>query len=324
MINKVTKTLVLRTMTMNINKTLTVVTMIAAMTVTAFGASDLWLGSGAVDELWSNPANWTIDGPGPLPSIKTVIGDNNYGVPGANNCTLDIDAGTLPAFECYGGGVLNIVAGGILTLAEGGDRGIYVLGGDVGSRINLHPGGTLILENPQDGFNMPAEFYAPGGSVVADAATMPGYTIYTSDVPAAPAGVEYTLSCNGALAAGTLTFDSSVAPTSTDGSGNHTYTHPTAALPAFSLTRDGTTGVFDRDDDAIYEFYLITDAAFTPLFLFVDIDDLGGSNDFFYTEVIFDLTTGLGRIVGPGDLTGVTLTAAGGGGGTPGTLVYGK
>ena len=145
--------------------------------------------------------------------------------------------------------------------------------------------------------------------------------VFAGTATAAP--VEYIFSCDGALAAGTLTFDSSVAPTSTDGgSGNHTYTHPTAALPAFSFTRDGTTGVFDRDNDLVYEFYLITDAAFTPLFLLVDIDDLGGSGDFFFTEAIFDFTAQTGRIVGPGDLTGVTLTAAGGG--TPSTLVYGK
>ena len=44
-----------------------------AMVAPAFAAQDLWNNSTA-DELWSTPANCTIEGPGPLPSIKTVIG----------------------------------------------------------------------------------------------------------------------------------------------------------------------------------------------------------------------------------------------------------
>ena len=154
-----------------------------AMTATTFGAADMWLGSGAVDDLWSNPANWSIDGPGPLPSIKTVIGDIDYGVVGANVVTLDIDAGTVSGFEIFGKGILNIVTGGSLTVAEGGDRGIYnAAGGDIGTELNLL-GGALIVENPQDMGNVPSGLSTPGGSLVIDTTSMPGYTVYTNTVP---------------------------------------------------------------------------------------------------------------------------------------------
>ena len=165
-----------------------------AMAAPTFGASDIWDPAG-VDELWSNPANWdTTDGGQPLPSIKTVIGEYNYGIAGANDCTLDIEV-SLPAFEVYGKGVLDIVDGGILTLAEGGDRGIYVNGDDAGSRINLLPGGQLILENPQDGFNIPAEVYTPGGSLVTVDAG--GYTTYTNSVPVPEPGTMSLLAIGG-------------------------------------------------------------------------------------------------------------------------------
>ena len=139
--------------------------------------------------------------------------------------------------------------------------------------------------------------------------------VFAGTATAAP--VVWNLTADGGDLGGTLTFDNAIAPTSTDGgTGNHTYTHATAALPAFSFTRNGTTGIFDNLNDTVFELYLITDASFSPLFLLIDIDDDGGSGDFLYTETILDLTLGTGKIVGPGELTGVALTPAGGDGGT--------
>lgn len=120
--------------------------------------------------------------------------------------------------------------------------------------------------------------------------------------------VDYLLTSDGDAIGGTLTFDTDFGPTSTDGTVD-TYTFPTDALVGFSFVREGTTGVFDNLNDEVYEFYLtMSTADDTPLSLFIDIDDLGGSGDFLYTEQILDFGTGLGRIVGPGDLTGVALT----------------
>ena len=99
---------------------------------------------------------------------------------------MDTATPELDGFEIYGGGILNIVAGGVLTVAEGGDRGIYIQPaphGDFGTIINLQPGGQFIVQDPQDMFNVPAGLATPGGSLVTDTTTMPGYTIYTSDAP---------------------------------------------------------------------------------------------------------------------------------------------
>jgi hypothetical protein len=130
---------------------LTVATMIAAMAATCFGASDEWKGSGAVDEFWSNTANWTLDGVGPLPTIKTVIGEQDFGVVGANDVTLDIVTVGLPVFEMFGKGVLNIVAGGVLNVVNAGDAEFKIYTGnngtgDEGSRINLL-GGSIVIED---------------------------------------------------------------------------------------------------------------------------------------------------------------------------------
>jgi hypothetical protein len=101
------------------------------------------------------------------------------------------------------------------------------------------------------------------------------------------ASVVYVLSADGGVIAGNLTFDSAIAPTSTDGgTGNHTFTHATTAIPAFSFTRSGTTGVFDNVNDTVTGLSLITDVSLTPLFLFIDIDDsVSGS---WFGTLIFD------------------------------------
>ncbi len=155
-----------------------------AMTATTFGATDQWSGAGA-DDLWSNAANWdtTSDGGsgGSFPVIKTVIGEQNYGVVGANNVTMDMVYTLSLGFEMYGKAVMDIVNGGILTLVDEGDRGLYYTAtGDIGTLINLQPGGKLIIEGSMDG--IPAELYTPGGSLVTDTATTPGSSIYTSSV----------------------------------------------------------------------------------------------------------------------------------------------
>ena len=77
-----------------------------AMVAPAFAAEDAWTGDSGTDILWSNPDNWLIGGPGRLPSIKTVIGEYNYGVPGSNDVTLAFDAGTVSGFEVFGKGIL--------------------------------------------------------------------------------------------------------------------------------------------------------------------------------------------------------------------------
>ena len=125
---------------------------------------------------------------------------------------------------------------------------------------------------------------------------------------ATAAPVVYELTVDGGVLGGTLTFDTDFGPTSTDGTVD-TYTYSTPAIVGFSFFRDGTTGIFDDLNDDVYEFYLtMSTADDTPLTLFIDIDDTGGSGDFLYTEQILDFGTGLGRIVGPGDLTGAALT----------------
>ena len=100
--------------------------------------------------------------------------------------TLDIDAGTVSGFEIFGKAVLNIMPGGILTIAEGGDRGIYgAVGDDIGTEINLL-GGMLIVEDPQDMFGQADYLYGLGGlteadgGITRDTTSMPGYAKYTA------------------------------------------------------------------------------------------------------------------------------------------------
>ena len=132
------------------------------------------------------------------------------------------------------------------------------------------------------------------------------------------APVVYTLSADGGVLSGTLTFDSSVPPTSTDGgSGNHTYTYPNGALVAFALSHSGSSSTFDNVNDLVYVMHLVTDASFTPLFWMIDMDDVDEDTDFFYVTpdpAGLDLTAGTGNlsgnVVGVGDVFGATLTPA--------------
>ena len=159
-----------------------------AIAAPAMGAQVIWQAGGA--GLWSVDANWRLDDPatdGIAPDgIKTVVGEDNYGVVGANDVTLNTVALTLPVFEIYGAGTLNIVTGGVLTI-EGGDEEffIYTSGGpgdgNVGTTVNLL-GGELIFVDGTD-FDFAGGLFTPGGSLVTDTTTMAGYTIYSNTIP---------------------------------------------------------------------------------------------------------------------------------------------
>ena len=163
---------------------LAVAAVMLAMAAPALAATDQWSGLGA-DDLWSTSANWdtTSDGGegGPFPTIKTVIGEQNYGVVGANDVTMDV-AATLPVVEVYGKGVLTIIAGGSLTI-EGGDQefNIYTAGDDAGSQVILQ-GGELIFATGT-AFNFNGALLTPGGTLVTDTTGTPGYTVYSNSVP---------------------------------------------------------------------------------------------------------------------------------------------
>ena len=174
-----------------------------AMAAPAFVAHDEWTGAGT-DILWSNPANWDTTSNGgnqPLPSIKTVIG-----LASLNTVTLNSAAGTLPAFEVFGGGVLNIMSGGSLTVAFGGDRGIYVAGTDTGSAINLLGGSFTVINMAGAGFdNLDiAMFGADGGTLTSGTGinidtSVGGQTTYTSTA-AIPEPTSMSLLALGGLA----------------------------------------------------------------------------------------------------------------------------
>ena len=155
-----------------------------AMAAPTFGATDQWTGAGT-DILWSNPANWDTSGDGgeggPLPTIKTVIGENNFGVVGANDVTLNIGV-TLPVVEIFGAGVLDIVTGGSLTI-EGGDQEFFIFtaDGDAGTQVNLLGGELIFVDGT--GFDFNGGLFTPGGSLVTDTTTLAGYTIYSNSVP---------------------------------------------------------------------------------------------------------------------------------------------
>ena len=136
---------------------------------------------------------------GALPVIKTVIGENNYGIVGANDVTMDISYTLSNGFEMYGKAVMTIVNGGILTLENGGDRGIYTgpTAGDIGTLLILDSGGKFIVEGTMDG--VPAAVSTPGGSLVTDTTTNPGYTIYSNSA-AIPEPTSMSLLALGGLA----------------------------------------------------------------------------------------------------------------------------
>ena len=152
-------------------KILTVVTIIAAMAATSFGADVRWSGLGS-DDLWSNIANWAhSDGvTTPVPgAIKTVIGELNYGVAGANDVTLDSVESCLNSFEVYGGAVLTIVAGGSLTV-DGGDLGVYIQPaphGDFGSSIVLAGGSLTVIGGAGAFFNLDIGMFGEAGGTLA-------------------------------------------------------------------------------------------------------------------------------------------------------------
>jgi hypothetical protein len=118
-----------------------------AMAVPAM-ATVIW-DNGGGDGLWITGANWD-SGAEPI-ADKTVIGDINYGNGALNTVTLGSVTNDLDAFEIFGGGILNIVAGGELRVTNDNEAefGIYTGAnnvGDIGSRINLL-GGTIVIED---------------------------------------------------------------------------------------------------------------------------------------------------------------------------------
>ena len=156
-----------------------------AMAAPAFAYTE-W-NNGGGDGLWSTAANWSEGLPDP--ADKTAIGEFNYPSPAENTVTLNSAAGILDGFEVYGGGVLNIVAGGSLTVDAGGDRGIYIQPaphGDFGSAINLLGGSFTVIDMAGDGFDgladgMFGEFglTIAGGGINVDT-SVGGQTTYTA------------------------------------------------------------------------------------------------------------------------------------------------
>jgi len=67
--------------------------------------------SGAVDEKWSNPANWNNGLPDPDDKVQVV--DNGF-------CVLDYDAGTVKHIALEGGGTghLQLVDGAKLAVSD--------------------------------------------------------------------------------------------------------------------------------------------------------------------------------------------------------------
>ncbi len=173
-------------------KNVMLVMLVACLAAPAFAYTEWDNGGG--DGLWSNPLNWLYDA---VPGIeKTALGELNYPSPSENIVTLNTTTNDLEVFEVYGGGTLNIVAGGVLTVIDQGDAEfkIYTGGngdGDLGSSINLLGGSIVIqdgvdvqLGDPNDGlFGEDGKTIAQGG-VVVDTETMAGYTIYTSTAAA--------------------------------------------------------------------------------------------------------------------------------------------
>ncbi len=107
-----------------------------------------WDNGSGTDILWSTAANWSTNA---VPGVeKAVIGELNYPSPSENVVTLNTASANLEVFEVYGGGTLNIVSGGILTVTDDGDAEFKIYTGangtgDLGSRINLL-GGTIVIE----------------------------------------------------------------------------------------------------------------------------------------------------------------------------------
>ena len=119
---------------------------------------------------------------------------------------------------------------------------------------------------------------------------------------------------------GTLTFDTEVAPSSTDGS-TDTYTYPNGAIVAFSFFRAGSTESFDQTDDVWELFLTMATSDDTPKSLMIDVDDPGG--DFIFTENDgLDFSTGLGQYQPDAvNVTGAALTPVPGPTPVPGVLI---
>ena len=104
---------------------------------------------------------------------------------------------------------------------------------------------------------------------------------------------------------GTLTFDTDVAPSYSDGT-TDTYIYPNDAIVAFSFFHEGSAATFDQNDD-VYELILKMDSSDdTPKSLLIDIDDTAG--DSIYTEDGgLDFVTGDGRYNEDHYVTGAEL-----------------
>jgi hypothetical protein len=128
----------------------------------------------------------------------------------------------------------------------------------------------------------------------------------------------YTLTVDGGeLLGGTLTFDTSFAPTTSSG-GIDTYTQADDAIVDFSFFRAGSLASFDKADGGKLTLTMAT-VGDAPLTLWIDIDDSEG--DFLFTEGGtpggawpatgggLDFETGSG-LYQPGDVnvTGASLT----------------
>jgi hypothetical protein len=118
---------------------------------------------------------------------------------------------------------------------------------------------------------------------------------------------------------GTLTFDTDVAPSSTDGT-TDTYTYPNGAIVAFSFFRDGSSELFDQTDDVFELVLTMATSDDTPKSLMIDVDDSGGDYIFAYPGL--DFGTGAG-FYEPGavNVTGAALTPVTAPASTPGTLI---
>jgi hypothetical protein len=113
--------------------------------------------------------------------------------------------------------------------------------------------------------------------------------------------VKYRLSVDGDVIGGTITFDTDVAPSSSNGTTDtYTYGVGDGAITAFSFYRSGSTASFDQTDD-VWDFILtMATADDTPESLMMDVDDSDG--DYIFADPGFDFGTGLGQYE-PGDVT---------------------
>jgi hypothetical protein len=148
--------------------------------------------TGATGGLWSNSNNWTFytsGQPEVNPYTPDADGEKVEVVEGLV-CTLDSITLALKNMEVYGGGVLNIVAGGVLIVD--GELGIYgdavAQPLDAGTAINLL-GGTLKVHT-NDGFlNGESWLLDANGNDMDHADTLivigtdGDYTTYTAGAP---------------------------------------------------------------------------------------------------------------------------------------------